>query len=335
MVAVGIGGGGRTTVRFGIETDASCACDASNARISSVPFPAGIPVSEKSGLKNGIIEPNVCASSVSCVPRGSMSGSGVPFQNASICRIRELNGMATAGLTNPRIRDVAALGTLTCSAGVSFRSAGSCASATAAMMGGLSPESVSFAVNWEVTVCAINPCAARKNRQDQVFKEASYRRRANRRKAECSRNSLDPDRRGYVRPNTSLRPDSTLAIVSARMRPIRSLRNERSAVMICETFATDGCLSPVSRVERATLPGKKARRSFVVRITASTVAIRLRLNGFACHSNFFSFGHTDLNVQPRGFCARKSVKCSCCIAYGWPISPIGVTISNSSSSLSR
>ena len=55
MVAVAIGAGGATTVRFGIEADATCVCAASNARISSVPFPGGIPASENSGLKNGII----------------------------------------------------------------------------------------------------------------------------------------------------------------------------------------------------------------------------------------------------------------------------------------
>ena len=87
--------------------------------------------------------------------------------------------------------------------------------------------------------------------------------------------------RVYARPNTSLRPESTFAIASTRRRPTLSLRNMRSAVTICETFATDVCLSPVSRGERTTLPGRTARRSFVVRITARTVAIRLRLRVFA------------------------------------------------------
>ena len=113
MVAVAIGAGGATTVRFGIEADATCVCAASNARISSVPFPGGIPASENSGLKNGIIGPNVCASSVSSVPRGSISRSGVPFQNASICRICELYGIAIAGLMMFMSRGACAFGTAT------------------------------------------------------------------------------------------------------------------------------------------------------------------------------------------------------------------------------
>src|SRR5579859_7475836 len=98
IVAAATGAGGVAMVRFGIETEAIWVCDASKPRISSVPLPAGSPAMEKSGLKNGIVEPNECASSVNCVPAGLISGSAVPFQYASISRIDELNGMAIAGL---------------------------------------------------------------------------------------------------------------------------------------------------------------------------------------------------------------------------------------------
>ena len=65
-----------------------------------------------------------------------------------------------------------------------------------------------------------------------------------------------PNLSRFIRDRERGADRSTLAIVSERIRPFRSLRKLRSAVMICETFATDGCLSPVSRGESRTLPGQ-------------------------------------------------------------------------------
>ena len=49
-----------------------------------------ISFSVRKGEVYGIIGPNECASSVSCEPAGSISGSGVAFQKAWIWRMREL-----------------------------------------------------------------------------------------------------------------------------------------------------------------------------------------------------------------------------------------------------
>src|SRR5206468_10145179 len=84
-----------------------------------------------------------------------------------------------------------------------------------------------------------------------------------------------------ARPRTSLRPDSTRAIVSDETRPIRSLRKVRSAVRTCETLTTDGFLRPVPLGGMATLPGRPASLSLVVMTTTRIVAIRLRLKALA------------------------------------------------------
>jgi len=77
------------------------------------------------------MEPYECASSTSSVPLGSINGSGVPFQFASISRMPEPNGIAIAGFTRFSSRGVCAFGTATLNAGVSESGLG-CASATTA-----------------------------------------------------------------------------------------------------------------------------------------------------------------------------------------------------------
>lgn len=58
---------------------------------------------------------------------------------------------------------------------------------------------------------------------------------------------------------------------------MRSLRNDLSTVMICETFTTDGFESPEPLVGMRTFPGASASRRFDVTTAAITVLMRLVL----------------------------------------------------------
>lgn len=79
---------------------------------------------------------------------------------------------------------------------------------------------------------------------------------------------------------TKRKPSSMDLIKCPGRRPHFSVRNVRSTVITCETFATESLGRPESDAGTNTLPGASARRTFDVRTTAMIVRIRLRLKAF-------------------------------------------------------
>ena len=86
----------------------------------------------------------------------------------------------------------------------------------------------------------------------------------------------------FYKERTRRKPSSMDLIRYAGRRPHFSVRNVRSTVITCDTFATESLGRPLSDAGTNTLPGASARRRFEVRTTAMTVRIRLRLKAFDC-----------------------------------------------------
>ena len=92
-------------------------------------------------------------------------------------------------------------------------------------------------------------------------------------------------------------PSSTSPRSRGFSLPMRSVRNDLSTVMICETFTTDGFESPVPLVGRRMFPGASASRRFDVTTAATTVLIRLTLKLFA---EMISSGRRKPGPDPDG-----------------------------------
>jgi hypothetical protein len=75
-------------------------------------------------------------------------------------------------------------------------------------------------------------------------------------------------------------PSSTVRIREDGNLPHLSVRNARSTVITCETFATESLGRPASDAGIDTFPGASARRRFEVKTTAKIVRMRLRLKVF-------------------------------------------------------
>ncbi len=95
----------------------------------------------------------------------------------------------------------------------------------------------------------------------------------------------------------SLSPAFASRIWWPRSLPTRSVRKSRSTVISCETLATESRGRPESCFGTSTLPGASTNRRLDVKITATTVWMRLRLKASLCTT---SRGRRKPGSAPRG-----------------------------------
>ena len=90
-----------------------------------------------------------------------------------------------------------------------------------------------------------------------------------------------PHLHGHL-PRTTLMPDNTSSVFERESLPTRSVSNDLSSAITCETFATESFGRPVRRDWRTTFPGASAHFRLLVSGTHRTVAILLRLKESPC-----------------------------------------------------
>jgi len=83
------------------------------------------------------------------------------------------------------------------------------------------------------------------------------------------------------RPSTNFNPSSTRAKTLPGSIFTRFVRIDRSTVITCEIFNTDGLERPESVLEIRTFPGALAREILDVMVATNTVEILLLLNELA------------------------------------------------------
>jgi len=133
----------------------------------------------------------------------------------------------------------------------------------------------------------------------------------------------------YVyKERTKRKPSSMDLIKCPAKRPHLSVRNVRSTVITCDTFATESLGRPESDAAINTLPGASATRRFDVRTTAMIVRIRLRLKAsdwtittgrLKPGSEAVGSGNSAHQISPRSITTPRGVTTLPEVGRGWGI----------------
>ena len=101
----------------------------------------------------------------------------------------------------------------------------------------------------------------------------------------------------FYLPSTRSIPETSSSNLGRGSFPVRSVSRDLSREMICDTLATESFGSPVTRVDKLTLPGARAHFRLPVSGTQTTVEIRLWLSASPCTT---ATGRRNSGPEPVG-----------------------------------